>query len=70
MLPNCTAPSPGADSVRPVKPWQIYMLRGVQWVPVGAVGDRPLGEAQVAILRRFMPRNLFTLVWEGPVDAA
>ncbi|WP_156119858.1 hypothetical protein [Leptolyngbya sp. KIOST-1] len=70
MLPNCNTPTPGAESVRPCKPWQIYMLRGHRWVPVGACGDRAMGEAQIATLRRIMPRNRFQLVWEGEPDAA
>ncbi|PSR16063.1 hypothetical protein C8255_19770 [filamentous cyanobacterium CCP3] len=71
MLTNCNAPSPGAESVRPSgKPWQLYILRGHQWVPCGACGDRPLAEAQLATLRRLMPHKQFDLAWEGEGDAA
>lgn len=64
------APTLGADSMRPVKPWQLYMLRGEQWIGVGACGDRALAEAQLATLRRLMPRNRFDLAWEGEGDDA
>ncbi|MGB3202852.1 MAG: hypothetical protein WBA99_18240 [Nodosilinea sp.] len=59
------APSVGATSLRPVKLWKLYILRGDRWVPVGACGDRPLAEAQIATLRKLMPRNQFVLAWEG-----
>ncbi len=64
------APTLGADSMRPVKPWQLYILRGEHWVPCGACGDRALAESQLATLRKLMPRNLFDLAWEGEDDAA
>jgi hypothetical protein len=65
MLSNAPTPTTGADFDRPCKPWRIYMLRGgCEWVPVGEVTDRPLGENQVAMLRRIMPRARFQLVWE------
>ncbi len=70
MLPNTPAPTTGADSTRPDKPWQIYMLRGQQWVPVGACGTRALAETHMASLRKMMRRNRFQLVWEGQPNGA
>ncbi|MGG6237214.1 hypothetical protein ACQ4N7_01135 [Nodosilinea sp. AN01ver1] len=70
MLPNCTAPATGAESVRPCEPWQIYMFRGYQWVPVGACGSRALAEVHISSLRKMMRGYLFQLVWEGEADAA
>ncbi len=70
MLTNATAPTPGADSMRLSKLWQIYMLRGDQWVPVGGCDDRALAETHMARLRKIMRHNQFQLIWEGPVDAA
>ncbi|MBE9155372.1 hypothetical protein IQ265_00730 [Nodosilinea sp. LEGE 06152] len=70
MLTNAAAPAPGAESVRPCKPWQIYMLRGQQWVPVGACGDRALAENHIRSLRKLMRGYQFDLAWEGEGDAA
>ena len=69
MLPNSTAPAPGANSVCPSNLWQIYMLRGQQWVPVGTMCNRALAETHLASLRKMMRRNQFQLVWEGAIDA-
>jgi hypothetical protein len=68
MLPNAAAPTTGANSMRPSKPWQIYMLRGQQWVPVGACGSRALAETHIASLRKMMRRNRFQLICEGQAD--
>ena len=65
MLPNATAPTPGADSMRLSKPWQIYMFSGDRWVPVGACGDRALAEIHIASLRKMMRHHQFQLVWAG-----
>jgi hypothetical protein len=48
--------------------WQIYILRGHEWVPVGACGDRALAEIHLASLRKMMRRNQFELVYEGQPD--
>lgn len=65
MLPNAAAPTPGADSVCPLRPWQIYMLRGPQWVPVGACISRPSAETQVSKLRQLMRGHEFAIAWVG-----
>lgn len=70
MLPNASAPVVGADSTRLDKPWQIYILRGAQWVPVGACCDRALAENHIAFLRKIMRLNQFQLIWEGHGDGA
>ncbi|MGB3309970.1 MAG: hypothetical protein WBG32_00115 [Nodosilinea sp.] len=71
MLPNATAvPTSGAYSVRPVKPWQIYIFRGEQWVPVGACATRALAESQLTTLRKLMRGHKFAIAWEDLEGAA
>lgn len=70
MLPNAAAPTPGAPSVRPDKPWGIYMFRADRWVCVGSCGDRALAENHLRALKRMMRLSTFQLVWEGAGDDA
>lgn len=64
MNTNPTAPE------APVKPWQIYMLRGERWIGVGACGSRSLAESQADVLRKRMRGYRFEVVWEGHNDVA
>lgn len=64
------APPSGADSVCPSTPWQIFMLRGEQWIPIGTCGSRALAESQAQVLRNRMRGYLFEVVLEGAINVA
>ena len=63
------APPSGANSVC-LSPWQIYMLSGEQWRPIGACGSRAMAESQAQVLRSRMRGYSFEVVWEGAIDVA
>lgn len=68
IMNESTASTLGATSLRPVKPWQIYMLRGERWIGVGACGSRAMAESQAQTLRSKMKGYRFDVVWEGEAN--